>query len=472
VNNAYKASQLLQEAGFKAYVVGGAVRDSIMGQEPKDWDLATNATPLDVTEVFNLAETKVIPTGIEYGTVTVLMPIPQKGFDFTDLRSEEDFLEHIEITTFRADQSYSDGRRPDAVTFSKTIEEDLSRRDFTCNAIAWDIVNGVFIDPYDGQTDIANNVLRCVGDPFVRFGEDGLRLMRAVRFGCTKNFIMDDDLMFGAIHCSDNIKSVSNERVRDELLKILTSPSPTLGLTTLLSLRLLKHICPELLKQVGMEQNSYHAHNVWMHTLHCVHQCESNDPIMRLAVLLHDIGKPETRKPHPKRPGEYQFLKHEEVGAEMVEAWMREYKFSNEDIARVRHIILHHLIMYTPKWSNAAVRRWVQRVGKENIPDLICMARCDLLGKGLPVAEKMATLQELLDRIDNMPEPIVEKTNQLAINGNDVMACYGEIEGGKWVGDVLKDLLEVVTEDPTLNNRDALTHMMLCNSGFRVEEGI
>ncbi len=471
MKNARKASEILQQAGYKAYVVGGAVRDTIMGIEPKDWDLATAATPEQVMFLFGAY--KVIPTGIEYGTVTVMMPHGMEPVvNDGEVYLKPKPFEPIEITTFRSDQTYSDGRRPDAVTFSQTIEEDLLRRDFTCNAIAWDIVNDEFVDPHHGREDIADGVLRCVGDPYLRFQEDGLRVMRALRFGATKSLEPTADT-FQAIHlCAYMLKMVSRERIRDELLKILTSELAHVGLMWIQNLNVMQYICPEMEKQVGHKQNQYHKYDVWEHTLQCMSFCENNDPVMRVAVFLHDIAKPATSKPHPKRPGENQFLEHEDVGAEMAEAWMREYKFSNDEITRVRHIIQNHLIMYDSKWSNAAVRRWVQRVGKENIPDLICMARCDLLGKGLDVTKPLAGLQELLDRIANMKEPIVTKTNELAIDGHDVMAARGETKGSQQIGSILGHLMHVVTEDPTLNTREQLLRIVCETSGIPYCEGL
>ncbi len=455
MKNARKASEILQAAGYKAYVVGGAVRDSIMGEDPKDWDLATDATPEQVMFLFR-GEHTVIPTGITYGTVTVMMP------DYVDVENREHVMEPLEITTFRCDQSYRDGRRPDAVTFSQTIEEDLARRDFTVNAIAWDVISGEYVDPYNGRKDIADSVLRCVGYPTERFCEDGLRIMRAIRFACTKGLTIDSATEVAIGSCKHMVDCVSKERIRDEFLKILGSPLAPWGMWYMGTYGLLSRICPELDEQPGCLQNRYHRFDVWDHTLACLSNCESDDPIMMLAVLLHDIAKPETQNPHPKRPGEFQFLEHEVVGAIAASQWMTEYKFSNDDVKRVSHIIQHHLILYDPKWSDAAVRRWVRRVGQDSIADLMCMARCDLLGKGLDVTEPLNQLHHLAWRILMMQEPIVTKSSELAINGHDVMKLMELDKGCAAVGEMMRYLMECVTDDPSCNTRELLIDAVVC----------
>jgi tRNA nucleotidyltransferase (CCA-adding enzyme) len=432
--------RLLTEAGHQAYLVGGCVRDTLMGLEPKDWDIATSALPAQVLAL----PCKTIPTGEQYGTITCIV----EGV-------------HVEVTTFRKDSPITDGRRPESVTFGCTLEEDLARRDFTCNAIAYNPVNSAFFDPFGGRFDIQKEILCAVGEHEERFREDALRMLRAIRFVCTKGFRFDYWTERALHECSDLITSVSKERVRDELLKILASPRPTLGLMHLGNSGLLEFICPELLKGIGMHQNTrWHAYEVWDHVMSCLKNCESPDPIICLAVLLHDIAKPATREPHPKEPGQFRFLEHEEVGAKMAADWMREYKFSNEEIQKVSHLIRHHLIHYESKWSNAQVRRWVRNIGKENIADVLAVAKADLLGKGYPCEDRLQTLAELETRAYAVQDQIVQPGSGLAIGGKEVMELLGITSGGPVVGRCLKHLAEAVLEDPEVNTEEDLMRLV------------
>jgi tRNA nucleotidyltransferase (CCA-adding enzyme) len=431
--------RLLTDAGHQAFLVGGCVRDTLMGLEPKDWDIATSALP---DQVLALA-CKTVPTGEQYGTITCIV----EGV-------------HVEVTTFRKDSPITDGRRPESVTFGCTIEEDLARRDFTVNAIAYDPVSGEFVDPFDGMVDIRRNTLVAVGNAEDRFEEDALRMLRAIRFSCTKAFILESLTRRALCDCSHLIRNVSRERVREELLKILASPFPTIGVRHLQNSGLLQHICPELLKGIGMHQNTrWHKFTVWNHVLFCLKNCESQDPIIRLAVLLHDIAKPATREPHPKEPGQFRFLQHEEVGAKMAEEWMREYKFSNEEIRRVCHMIRHHLIHYESRWSNAQVRRWVRTIGKDRMGDIFAIARADLLGKGYPCEDRMLILDELQRRAMEVQDQVIQPGRGLAIDGKKVMELLGMTTGGPVVGECLRFLNECCIEDHELNTEEDLVRL-------------
>jgi tRNA nucleotidyltransferase (CCA-adding enzyme) len=410
----------LRSAGHEAYLVGGCVRDSLMGQNPKDWDVATNALPEEVISAFQGG----------WDTKVVMGPMS------------------VEVTTYRCDGDYADGRRPDSVEFVKTIEEDLARRDFTCNAMAYSPSEHVVVDPFGGAEHMHRRKLVAVGDPHARFNEDGLRLMRAVRFMCTKGLEIGTGTLKAMIDCSAMLGAVSKERVRDELMKILASPLPHEGVKVLAGTGLLAHICPELLKGKGMHQNvKWHAYDVWDHVMACLEHCASEDPLVRLAVLLHDIAKPTSRQPHPKEPGQFQFLQHEDMGADMAEEWMRENKFSNDEIDRVKHMVRHHLVFYETGWSSAQVRRWVQRIG------------ADLLGKGYPHEERMAVLDQLEVRAASVKHQVVRPGRDLAISGHDLLQLMGTTIGGPKVGECLRSLSDAVMEEPELNNRAALLRL-------------
>ena len=466
----YKVCLALDTAGFSAFVVGGAVRDTLIGLEPKDWDIATNATPNDVCRVFK--DYRVLPTGIKYGTVTVLVPKDGKLFgggveqaalpdgEIYNVGSEGDTeCEHIEVTTFRADGDYSDGRRPDAVTFSKTIEEDLARRDFTCNAIAFSPTLGLFVDPYDGRGDIEQEVLRAVGNPVDRFNEDGLRIMRAVRIAAQKEFLIDVDVREAIKECVLMLNSVSKERIRDELLKTLDADVHMVR--TMMDLHILHVICPALTMQRGMLQNRHHAFDCWEHTLKCVEACEHENPVVKLAVLLHDIAKPVTRHPHPKKPGDFQFLRHESIGADMAEGWMREYKFSNDEIELVTHCVKHHLIYYTSEWTDKQMRKWYRTVGPKHFEELLYLRRCDIMGKGWDTGDLLKQHGEIAARaLSPAIQATPQKPSDLAINGRDVMSILGITKGNAQVGEIMRKLMDEVTDNPETNTPDQLRQLV------------
>jgi tRNA nucleotidyltransferase (CCA-adding enzyme) len=426
----------LYSKGFQAWLVGGAVRDSFMGLEPHDWDIATDATPDEVKGLF----ARVIPTGEKHGTVTVLTG-----------------SESYEVTTFRGDGKYSDGRRPDSIRFVKTIEEDLSRRDFTMNAIAYDPICGEWADPFGGRYDIERRVIRCVGDPARRFEEDGLRPLRACRFAATLGFAFDDTIPQAVRQTLGIFAKVAQERVRTEWMKIVGGLRPTRGLQHMLNCGLLETTAPEFLPMNGCTQNKYHGFDVWGHTLSVVASLPADDPLLRLAALFHDIGKPTTKGTNEKT-GEVTFYGHEDVGAAMAEDILRRMTFSNDDVGRVCHLVRHHLIPYDSSWSKAAIRRWARKVGLEHAPSLLSLARADIAGKG-PAEEPRdtSTIDELEERLGKLQveEKIPTSTTQLAINGVDIMEHLG-IDPGPAVGEHLKRLLELVTDDPTLNTREAL----------------
>lgn len=442
-NEAKFVCQKLHDAGHQAFLVGGCVRDSILGLEPKDWDIATDAHPDKVISLFQ----KVIPTGIEYGTVTIM----ENG-------------EPIEVTTFRADGNYGDGRRPDAVKFSLSIEDDLARRDFSCNAIAWNPISEEMVDPYKGHLAIINRLITAVGNPVERFQEDGLRILRAIRFCAQKGFNIELSTLNAIRDNTQMLDNVSKERIREEMLKTVAGKNVGEALNILLSSGVLKKVCPELARQAGLSQNQYHAYDVWEHTVKCVESERTSSPILRLAVLLHDIAKPETRNPHPKNPGDFQFLGHEKLGAEMAEEWMRKNKFSNEEIQMVTHVIRYHLIYYTSEWSDKQLRKWLRRVGERYLTELLELRRADICGKGPDVSEYLEGHEELISRIETVNKEVPHSAKALAIGGKEIMSILGLSKGGPIVGEVMKTLMEAVTEDPSRNTVKGLTEIA---EGFR-----
>ena len=418
-------------------MVGGCVRDTLRGERVNDWDVATTARPEKVQKVFR----KVIPTGIDHGTVTVLW----KGQPF-------------EVTTLRGEGAYSDGRRPDRVVFVEDIDRDLARRDFTVNALAYDPVDGQLVDPFGGMADMRDKVLRAVGEPSERFQEDGLRILRGARFVATLDFELDPATEAAFRGALDTFRKVSPERVREEWMKAMKAEVPSRAFEVMRRTGILEVTYPELLEQVGCEQNQWHAYDVWNHTMRVLDE-SAPDPVERIAALLHDVAKPRTRAKSDKT-GDWTFYHHEKVGADMAERWLRDYRFSNQERELVVGLIRHHLICYSSEWTDAAVRRFIKRVGTERVDPLLRLGKADALGKGRNVEEELAALKELRGRIDkSIEEGNALTTQDLAVGGKDVIA---HLEGGAGpiVGEILRTLLDRVIEDPSLNTRDKLMPMV------------
>jgi len=422
----------LRERDKRAWIVGGCVRDMLLGRPIADWDVCTDATPKELLSIFP----KAIPTGIEHGTVTVVRD-----------------HQHFEVTTLRGEEGYSDGRRPDSVYFTDDIDKDLARRDFTVNAIALDPVTGHVIDPFHGQDDLAKKVLRAVGDPRERFAEDGLRVLRAARFVATLEIELDPatkDAIGGAL---DTYKKVSAERVREEWVKAMKARRPSRAFDVMKDTGILGVSCPELLLGVGMEQNKWHSYDVWRHAMECMDAC-TGDPILRVAALFHDVGKPATRAFSDKTQ-DWTFYEHERVGAEIVYPICTRLRFSNEERERITHLVRHHLFHYD-KWTDAAVRRWIQRVGKERLLDLYALNEADLRAKGRDAEPDLAALEALKAHVERVLEQgAALSTRDLAVDGHALMQKLG-MKPGRLLGDVLKELLEVVLADPTKNTEEAL----------------
>jgi tRNA nucleotidyltransferase (CCA-adding enzyme) len=430
--------QRLASSGHEAHLVGGGVRDLLLGRPPADFDVATSATPDQVLALFG--SRFAIPTGLQHGTVTVL----------TDAAPPRP----VEVTTFRGEGAYIDGRRPSSVTYVSSLQEDLSRRDFTMNAVGFDPIGGRLTDPFDGQEDLARRLVRAVGDPVARFREDGLRPMRAVRQASQLEFDIDPPTLDAIPQTLDVFRKVSAERVRDELLKLLASPKPSRGLELMRTSGLLAEVLPELLEGVAVVQNRFHKHDVYHHTLAVVDNTRGS-AIVRLGALLHDIGKPRARQPREGAPGEFSFFKHEYVGAAMAEEIARRLKLSTADRERVVAMVAEHMFFYTPDWSDGTIRRFVRRIGQESLADLFSLREGDIAGRGFG-EDPEGELGELRRRIDVVvAEDAALRVTDLAINGADVMRVLG-VGPGRQIGVILDRLLERVLDDPSLNQRDTL----------------
>ncbi len=430
----------LSQAGFSAYLVGGCVRDllleAIYGEsvEPKDWDLTTDAKPEEIQRVF--------PESVyenQFGTVGV------------KTESENQKLKIVEITTFRIEGKYSDKRHPDEIKFAKTVEEDLSRRDFTVNALALSVVEGMageIIDPFLGQKDLQDKILRAVGEPEKRFQEDALRLMRAVRLAVELGFKIESETEKAIKANSKLLKQIAKERVRDELQKLLMAKNAKLGIEMLENLKLLDWVMPELREGIGVGQNKHHVYNVWEHNLLALDYATQKDFSLelRLASLLHDVGKPRTKKGDGENST---FHGHEIVGARMARKVLENLKFPREFVEKVTHLVRYHLFYYNVgEVTEAGVRRFISRVGIEHIDDLMKLRQADRIGSGVPkaVPYKIRHLQFMIDKVRK--DPISPK--MLEVDGLKVMEILQILPSPK-VGWILGILLDDVLEDPQKN---------------------
>jgi tRNA nucleotidyltransferase (CCA-adding enzyme) len=434
--------QKIEKEGFEAYVVGGCVRDLIMDKTPKDWDVATNATPDQVQKFF--------PDSFyenEFGTVGV------KVEKFAPNGKSDREHDVIEVTTFRVEAAYTDRRRPDQVQFVKTIQEDLGRRDFTMNAIALRVQADAFdiADPYAGQKDIKNKLIRTVGDPQDRFDEDALRMMRAIRFHAQLGFEIEKETFEAIKKNSKHLQKIALERIKDELEKIILSDNASEGIDMLHQTGLLEHVIPELEKGVGVKQNRHHIYTIYQHSILALKYCPSSKLEVRLASLLHDIAKPQTKRGE----GEFAtFYNHDHVGARVAEKILQRLHFSNEVIQKVRLLVDQHMFYYNPdEVGESSVRRLIQKVGLENMQDLIDLRIADRLGSGTPKAKpyKLRHLEYMIDKVSHDAVSV----KMLKLNGNDLMKELGIVPGPK-IGAILDVLLAEVIEEAGKNNRQHL----------------
>ncbi len=427
----------LSATGFENFLVGGCVRDLVIGKNPKDWDLTTNASPEKIIEIFPKTFYE-----NEYGTVGVV------NEDTTD-----ESLKVVEVTPYRLESGYSDFRRPDKVEWGKTIEEDLARRDFTMNALAYNIETGELLDPFHGVADIEKKLIRTVGNPDERFGEDALRMFRALRLASELNFAIELETQNAISKNAKLLEHISRERVRDEFTKIIMSDTPALAFDLASRLGILDCISPEFKKGIGMEQNQAHAYTVWEHLLRTLnHSAKKNFPLhVRLAAFAHDIAKPHTRK---WLKGQWTFYNHEVLGAKLARILLADLKFSKEITEKVVKLVRWHMFFSdTEKISLSAVRRIVRNVGPDSIWDLVNLRVCDRIGTGRP-KETPFRLRKYKSMIEEvLRDPI--SVRQLMIKGSDIMSLT-ETGPGPHVGFILEILLSEVLDDPKLNDRQYL----------------
>jgi len=431
----------LRENNFRAYIVGGCVRDLLREVEPEDWDVATNAKPKEIGKIFlkSYLDNK-------FGTVTVLTG------------SQDQKLKEIEITPFRIDEKYSDKRHPDKIKWAKTIEEDLARRDFTINAIALKLTEArplrtEIIDSFEGQKDLKDKIIRAVGKAEDRFSEDALRMLRAVRFATSLDFQIEEKTSKAIQKNSIWLKMISKERIRDELMKIVMVKKAADGLELLRKLNLLKHIIPELEEGYGVSQNKHHIFECYDHYLNSLRYAAEKDynKYVRWAALFHDIGKPRTKEGEGP---DATFYGHEIVGAKMTAQILNRLKFSKKDIEKIVRLVRYHLFYYNVgEVSESSVRRLVRKVGPENMEELLEVRYCDRIGSGCPKAEpyKLRHLKYLIEKV--ALDPISVK--MLKVSGDDVMRIL-DIKPSPGIGQILDILLGYVLTDPQKNKKEFL----------------
>ena len=422
----HSALDRLHAAGYEAYIVGGCVRDLLLGRVPEDYDITTAALPAETQQVF--AGEKLIETGLKHGTVTVLL----KGLP-------------LEITTFRVDGDYADGRHPDAVRFTPSLREDLARRDFTVNAMAYHPETGL-ADPFGGQADLRQGLLRCVGDPERRFAEDALRILRALRFAGTLGFQIEENTRRALLAGKDSLTRISAERVREELLKLLCGPGA--GQVILDFPAVLGVVIPELLPMQGFDQRSvYHCHDVLSHCALALDAVPA-EPVLRLAALLHDVGKPATFQPDENGAGH--FYGHGAVGAELADAICRRLRLSTAQRERVVTLVRRHDMPIEA--TERGVRRALNRLTPEVFFQLLALKRADNLAQAPEFRERQA----YYDQLEALAKELLAadacfSLRDLAVNGRDLLALG--LEKGPAVGAALERLLAAVMDGVVPNEK-------------------
>lgn len=422
--------ETITEAGFEAYAVGGCVRDSVLGREPDDWDITTSASPYQIKELFP----RTVDTGIQHGTVTVMLD--KDGY---------------EVTTYRIDGVYEDGRHPREVTFTPDLKEDLKRRDFTMNAMAYNDKTGL-IDIFDGRKDMENRIIRCVGDPEERFREDALRMMRAVRFSAQLGYGIEAATETAITHLAENLKKISAERIQVEIIKLLCSPYPG-RIRSAYELGITKIILPEFDSCMETAQNNpHHCYTVGEHSIRAMEAVEP-DKCLRLAMLFHDIGKPATKT--TDQDGIDHFHGHPLVSEEMTRKILKRLKFDNQTTFTVTRLVRYH-DHYIGETSKA-VRRSILEIGEEIFPLLLQVKRADIEAQSEYLKKEK---KEHLETVQKLYEDILRKKQcvslkELSVSGSDLIRENG-MQPGKEVGEVLSYLLDLVIEDPALNQKETL----------------
>ncbi len=430
-----KIYNTLEEKGFEVYLVGGCVRNLLMGTKPKDWDLTTNAKPEEITKTFE-------KSFYDNNFGTVGLPTETSGV--------------VEVTTYRTEHGYSDKRHPEKVSWGKTIHDDLSRRDFTINAIALKLSDeDHLIDPFKGGLDIKKKIIRTVGNPSERFDEDALRILRAIRFATVLSFEIEKETWKEIVKNAKHITQISNERVRDELLKILASEDPAKGIELFRESGLLEYVLPELVEGIGVSQvrpGRHHTTDVYTHNLLSLKFCPSKDPIVRLATLLHDVGKPKSKG--TDKEGFVTFYNHEITGARIAYTICERLRLSKKERERVVNLIRWHMFSVDEKVTDAGVRRFIRRVGQENVKDIIDLRIGDRLGGGTKAPESWR-LKKFKERVEEQLRPGPFSINDMVVDGKDIMKVLG-IKPGPKIGEILNKLFAEVDEDLSKNNKEFL----------------
>ncbi len=428
-----KFMRAFRDKGYEIYLVGGGVRDLLLGKETNNWDFTTSAKPEEILKLFENAFYH-----NKYGTVTVPIKLKDKTLLF-------------EVTPFRKESGYSDFRHPDKIEWANTVEEDLARRDFTINAIAFD--GEKLIDPFGGQKDLKNKIIRAVGEPDRRFQEDALRLMRAVRFASQLGFQIEPKTYQSIVKNAYLIKNISWERIRDEFFKILQSPYSADGILVLKNTGLLHYILPELEECFKTPQKSpkrHHIYDVGTHLVESLRHCPSKDVITRFATLIHDIGKPKTFK--KTEEGVITFYNHEVVGAKIADRIARRFKLSNKQRDKLVRLVRFHQFTVDEKQTDKALRRFIRNVGKENLEDMLALRVADRIGSGAkPSSWRLELFKKRLKEVQKQPFSIKD----LKIDGYDVMKILG-LKPGPKVGEVLKKVFEKVERGEVRNEREEL----------------
>lgn len=422
----------MADAGFKIYVVGGAVRDLLLEKPIKDWDFTTKATPEQILKVFPDAF-----YNNKFGTVAIV----------------DENQEVYEITTFRQEVGYSDKRHPDKVVWGKTLEEDLARRDFTINAMALSLEHNL-IDPFYGQEDLKKKLIRAVRNPQERFNEDALRMIRAVRFAAQLGFTIDSETFNAIKNLSPLINQIAKERVKDEFFKILSTDSPYEGIMFLFSTGLLELLIPELAQTYGVAQARHHIYDVWTHSLLSLKHCPSKDPLVRFATLIHDIGKPKVAK------GEGQsrtFYNHEMASATIAEELADRFRLSKKEKNKLVTFVRWHQFTVDERQTDSALRRFIRNVGKENLQDMLDLRVGDRLGGGArETSWRLEKFKKRLVEVQKQPFSV----NDLKVDGHDVMKIL-KIKPGPKVGQVLSKLFDEVVEKKIKNEHASLVKRIL-----------
>lgn len=441
-DNILEIYKKLQDADFEIYFVGGCVRNIILKKDVKDWDLTTNAMPENILKIF--------PNGFydnKFGTVGIPL---------------ENEKQVVEITTFRTETKYKDNRHPESVAWGKTIEEDLARRDFTINAIALKIISFdkkipdfKIIDPYEGQTDIENKIIKAVGDPNKRFKEDALRLIRAIRIATELSFTIEKKTWEQIFADASLISNISNERIHDELLRILKSETAYEGVMLLKDSGLLQFILPELIQGIDVSQvrpGRHHTTDVFTHNVLSLKFCPSKNPIVRFATLIHDVGKPQARSNDEE--GLVIFHNHEMVGAKIAAKICERLRFSKKDTEKIVSLIRWHMFSVNENLTDAGVRRFIRRIGVSNVKDMMDLRVGDRLGGGTQTAESWR-LKLFKEKVEEQLKPAPFSINDLTIDGNDIMKELN-IKPGPAIGKIIEKLFEEVDEDLSKNNKEYL----------------